>query len=291
MKKILVLTDFSEVAFNACLFAINLARQTGAEIHFLHVIYTPESRYHLTWTDYLKESRIEDQVEKSKAALAHLTGMAQEYGLKAKNFIAYNKTHFDIVNHMKDYKEDYAVIGSHGASGIKELLLGSNAQKIIRHCPCPALVIKGRVENIQIKEIVFASFFHEEDHQPFRKVLEFADSLGAQVSLLYVNTPFIYERKDLIANRIHQFLHQVPGYSEKDFKTYIEFGKYAEEGILDFIKEKDMDLLAIPTSGRNLISRMFKSSFTEKVVNHIDKPVLTILENELTSHQNLRGAN
>lgn len=278
MKKILVLTDFSEVAFNACLFAMNLARQIGAEIHFLHVIFASANRYHLPGRNNLDESHLKAEVENANAALADLNAMAERYGLIARNFISYNKEHFDVVDHVKDYSDDYVVIGSHGARGIKELLLGSNAQKIIRYAPCPALVVKGRVENIQIKEIAFASFFHEEDHKPFHKVLEFADTIGAQVSLLYVNTPFIYERQDKISERIQQFLSQVPEYPEKQFKTYIEFGKYSEEGMLDFMKEKDMDLLAIPTSGRNGFSRVFKPSFTEKVVNHIEKPILTILE-------------
>jgi len=278
MKNILVLTDFSEVAYNASLFAIKIAKQIQAEIHFLHVIYTSEKRYHFNGRNKLDESHTEEAIEKSKVAMGLLMTMALNSGVMAKNFIVFNKAHFNIEDHVKNYKDDYVVIGSHGANGIKELLVGSNAQKIIRYSPCPTLVIKGKAENIQIREIAFASFFHEEDHKPFLKVLEFADTIGAQVNLLYVNTPFIYERKEIIVDRIHQFLMQIPGYPERDFKTYIEFGKYSDEGMLDFIKENEIDLLAIPTSGRKRISRVLKSSFTERIVNHIEKPVLTILE-------------
>ncbi|MDN3668030.1 universal stress protein [Echinicola jeungdonensis] len=278
MKNILVLTDFSDVAYNASLFAMKMAKQINAEIHFLHVIYTSENRFYLSGNNKLDESRKNIEIEKSKAGMAILMTIAKSFGIIAKNHITYNKAHFDIEDHVKSYKDDYVVIGSHGANGIKELFFGSNAQKIIRYSPCPTLVIKGKAENTQIRQIAFASLFHEEDHKSFRKVLEFADTIGAQVSLLYVNTPFIYEKEDKISERIQQFLSKVPGYPEKQFKSYIEFGKYSEEGMLDFIKENEIDLLAIPTSGRNPISRMLKSSFTEKIVNHIKKPVLTILE-------------
>jgi nucleotide-binding universal stress UspA family protein len=278
MNTIVVLTDFSTVAHHASLYAIKLARQTQSEIHILHTICTPVDWHTMRRVIDIRHPLVKERLERADAGIIELENLARMEGVAAKGFINYNKEYFDLVDHGKQYHPEYVVMGSHGAKGMKEILHGSNAQRVIRHAPCPTLVIKEMPENIQIKEIAFASFFHEEDLPAFREVVKFAGYIGAHVNLLYVNTPFMYERKDIIERRIQSFLEQVNGTSSSTVSTFVEFGKYSEEGMLDFIKEQPMDLLALTNSAKKGITGSLKHSFAERVVNHIDKPVLTILD-------------
>ena len=159
MKNILVPTDFSACANNASAIGINLAKKSKAEIHFLHIVSTP-----VEWRKLPKEKEknfpeILKHIGYAKAELSKWVKKAEKQGLKAKQFMVFNADNDEILKHLKHHKHDFIVMGSHGSKGIKELLIGSNAQKIIRFSPVPVLVVKDKQKRFEVKNIVYASVF------------------------------------------------------------------------------------------------------------------------------------
>jgi nucleotide-binding universal stress UspA family protein len=142
VKRILVPVDFSDCSVFALRYAANLARQVDANLMLLHVasslIAPPEMEY--VELD-LKKFRAE--VEKhASARLAALAKKEIAATIHASPLVRHGTPWEEITRMAKDRKADLIVIGTHGHTGLKHMVLGSTAEKVVRHADCPVLVVR-----------------------------------------------------------------------------------------------------------------------------------------------------
>lgn len=270
MKNILVPTDFSDCANNAVETGITLAKKMKAEILFIHVQRTP-----VEWKKLRKEQEKNfpetiHEIGHARGELTKLELKAKQAKLKASTALVFNNN--DISKVIKDYKHDLIVIGSYGTSGFKELI-GSNTQRVVRYSSTPVLVIKDFLKNNTFKNIVFASNFEEGAHQPFRKVIEFANLVKAQIHLLYVNMPFYFKETDEIESVMLSFLKKCPR-GTCSINIYNALNE--ERGIEKFAEKMKADVIAMTTHGKTGFMKIIAPSITESLVNHCDIPILSV---------------
>ena len=91
-----------------------------------------------------------------------------------------------ILSYSKDNAIDLIVMGSNGASGLTEFIIGSNTEKVVRLSTAPVIVIKEEINNFDPKNIVFASDFSEEIKKPFQKLLNFKQLFDAKLQLVTI---------------------------------------------------------------------------------------------------------
>lgn len=270
MKKILVPTDFSDCANNAATIALQIAQSADAQIDFFHILVTP-----IDWVklDIQKEKQypeIKQQIGYAKSELNRWRNAAQQLGLKSEKILTFSQGTEVIVEHAQSHQYDLIVMGSHGASGLKEAFIGSNTQKLILAAATPVLIIKDRVEKLEVKNIVFASTFVEEVHHPFHHIIDFADLMNAHINLLYINAPNHFEESKKSEGRMKSFLNKCPR-GTCSINVYNDFSP--EKGILHFAADRTMDLIAVVTHGKR---GLFQSSLTERLVNHSQLPILSV---------------
>ena len=273
MKKILIPTDFSPCANNAAELALHIAQKANAEIEFLHILVTP-----IDWValDIRKESQypeIKKQIGHAKSELAKWVKRAKALGLESGRVLTFSQGSEEIVNHAENHGHDLIVMGSHGASGLKELVMGSNAQKVVQEAKTPVLIIKEDLKKLKFENMVFASTFLEDVHQPFHLIIDFADLMEAYNNLLYVNVPEQFEESQESESRMKSFLTRCP---RGTCSINVFNAETPEKGILQFAEDRGMDIIAIVTHGRKGIKGLFASSLTEKLVNHSALPILSV---------------
>lgn len=141
-KQILVPTDFSDGAREALRAACKLAGSDGhiALVHVWHppFVYSPEATF--------SPQVIKDLHQQAEKSLANAKAEALAFGAKlvTTTFLIGTGWH-EIVELARRHREiDAIVMGTHGRSGIAHALLGSVAEKVVRHAPCPVLVIRNR---------------------------------------------------------------------------------------------------------------------------------------------------
>lgn len=146
LRKILVPTDMSPPAEKAIRYAAQLAEQFGGELFVVHII-EPVYPYPLDGMTYFPTSLPTDpniaRRPELEANLQQRAGkLQQEHRIKVKSEVRVGTAYDQIVRAARDLEADLVVVATHGYTGLKHFLLGSTAEKVVRHAPCPVLVVR-----------------------------------------------------------------------------------------------------------------------------------------------------
>jgi nucleotide-binding universal stress UspA family protein len=155
IKTILVPTDFSEPTREVMEYAILLARTFGAKLILLHVHQTLPLTEAVNWLDMGVPPVAETELWKQlKAAaekqMARLKEHYQDAGVDLEARVIEGVPFVEIIRFADHEKLDLIVMGSHGLTGVRHLLMGSVAEKVSRKASCPVLVIKPKDFNFEM---------------------------------------------------------------------------------------------------------------------------------------------
>ena len=271
MKNLLVPTDFSEQSENALKVAAQLAKKHDCKIHLLHVLEIPMHKVDpLTSYNNLPEAvyfmkLAHKQFEKLKD---------KEYlkGIAIHENVEFHEIFKGVFQVCKKRHIDLVIMGSNGASGLREMLIGSNTEKVVRTSETPVLVVKNEHETFNVNHFVFASDFKDESKIPYKKAIEFAKILNTKIHLLMVNTPNKFMSSAKANSRMKTF---AGSFDYDHFSTNIYNDDTIEKGIMNFSTSINADLIGMSTHGRQGISHFFNGSISEDLVNHAKRPVIT----------------
>ncbi|MFK5981924.1 MAG: universal stress protein [Flavobacteriaceae bacterium] len=273
MKSILVPIDFSEQAKYAAQVASDIAKISNAKIYLLHMLELPTgiidpSSYGSssnTPTALLFLKRAHEKFEEFKK-LSFLKG------LEVEDSVQFHKAFDGIIEESKNKKVDLIVMGSKGTSGLEEMLIGSNTEKVVRNSEIPVLVIKNKIEQFKIENVVFASNFEKKNKVSFQKILDFVSLFNARIHLLKINTISNFETTKESSDAIRNFINN---FDLGDYTLNIYNDNSVEAGIINFSSVIDADAIIINTSGRKGLSYLFTGSIGKDVSNHAELPVIT----------------
>ena len=140
LKSILVPVDFSECSEKALIYARGFAKQFGARIVLLHVVELSYSYADMAIFDYASLEK--DLRKAAETRLRNLAKGVEKDGTTASVEIRLGRPARAVAEIAKELATDLIVISTHGYTGLKHALLGSNAETIVRHAPCPVLVVR-----------------------------------------------------------------------------------------------------------------------------------------------------
>jgi nucleotide-binding universal stress UspA family protein len=273
MKSILVPIDFSEQAKYAAKVASDIARHTNSKIFLLHTLELPTGiidpagygSSNNTPSAMLFLKRAHEKFEEFKR-LPFLDG------LQVEDSVQFHKAYDGIIDESIKQNADLIVMGSKGTSGLEEMLVGSNTEKVVRNSDVPVLVIKRDIDNFKIDNIVFASNFKIDHRNAFQKILDFASLFNSRLHLLKINTIHNFETTKESSDAIRNFIND---FDLGDYTLNIYNDVSVEAGILNFSKVIDADVILLNTSGRRGLSHLFNGSIGEDLANHAKLPVIT----------------
>lgn len=273
MQKILVPTDFSEFANTAKDYAVAIAKATGATLYFEHTMLVAVDWESMSESDRLLYPELKKNIEEAEKGLKDLVESVKREGVEAQQQLTFNEGLIDIPGEIQKFNFDLTVMGSHGETGLRSVLLGSNAQRMIRYAPCPVLIVKDGNKQPPFDKIAFASNFEESAHESFDTIANFAKAMNAKMSLLYINTPVTFETSDETQAKLESFQekHTDVVYDSQVFNHYTE-----DEGIMKYMEQNQADILAIATHGRKGWQRVFSGSITESLVAYGNFPILSV---------------
>lgn len=269
MNSILVPTDFSTCSKNALDAAIQIARSTQAIIELVHIYDRPVIGFVDLKIDHQKHKKLMTEIEHS---MQELLQQYQTEDVKIKTRILHDIGMAEILDQPRFKAVDMVIMGSQGTSGLKELFIGSNTEKVVRHAKCPVLAIKEYYPNFAFNNVVLASNFYKEIELIFPRIQKFLAPFNPKFNLLKVNTPNNFETTRYSRSSMQQFAER---FNLNNYSLNVYNDSHVESGILNFAKEKEADAIVIATHGRKGIEHFINGSLAEDVVNHAVTPVLS----------------
>ncbi len=147
INKILVPTDFSEHSKEALRYAVEMAKVHDAEIILGHVMEPP-----IYPTMFEGAAVAVPPLDESfrKQLEEHLEDLRKEEvgEITSKIVVREGSATSELTELAKDEDVDLIIIATHGYTGIKHMLLGSTAEKVVRNAPCPVLTVREKAKNI-----------------------------------------------------------------------------------------------------------------------------------------------
>ncbi len=273
MKKILVPCDFSEQAVNAFRFAIDIAGQSKGEVHLVHVIELPVMHDSVLMPVMsFEEALLKELREKAEKEFKKLTN---KYGGNSKiiSTVIFGTPSRMITDYVAEYAIDLVVMGTKGASGVKEVLIGSNAEKVVRRSPVPVIAIKKYVKASSIKNIVFPNTLDTEAQEDLvMKVKALQNFFKAQIHIVWINTPTNFTPDRITTTRLNTFAKR---FMFKDVTVSVYNDPFEESGIINYAHAINADMIAMGTRGRKGLAHVLSGSVAEDVVNHVECPIWT----------------
>lgn len=281
MKRILVPCDFSEPAVNAFRVSLTMAKKLKAEVHLLFVIELPVlTGENLMAVDGFMLSLRQELEGDAKKRFSSLIKRYSDKEQSVVSTVQFGLAIDTIKGAIAGQKYDLVIMGSHGASGMREFFIGSNAERIVRFSSVPVLVVKNYHVR-QIKHIVFP-YTSAVDHSLdfIAKVKALQNLFDAQIHIVRINTPEYFVPD---ANSLKSLDNFVKTHKFKNctIQSYSDLNEV--EGILHFSKTISADMIVMATHGRKGIAHLFQGSITENIVNSAPNLIWTYVLKDAAS--------
>jgi nucleotide-binding universal stress UspA family protein len=274
MKSILFPTDFSEVATNAFVHALAFAKIIQGELIVLHSYpllpvdnqFFPENFKMVYETVELTEfDMFKKEVPKlhAIATACNLDNIKMSHRLMEGDLI-------DNIKKVVDTDEiDYVVMGTSGVTDWDAVFVGSNSGDVIIGIAVPVLCVPLEAKNKIIKTVGFTTRYRDKDKIALERVLNFAQNINAIVKCLYVKTSDSDVSKETIAEWEIAFQQQ-------PIEFVVVESDEINEAVLDFISNKNVDVLTMLTYKRGFFKGLFQPSYTKKSHLEFHIPILAI---------------
>lgn len=269
MKKlnILIPTDFSDVSFLGIQMSQMISTRLSLNVHLLNVIEVND-----TDSDFL-EGFQQDNLRKQESLALEKFEALKELDISFESHVRVGKLTDQISSAGKELGIDLVIMGTKGSHGFMELISGSEAQHLTRVLEIPVLSIRPGSQIAAPREILFVADFEMlSEELRIGTVKTIAEAFGSTIHLLRILT-----KED--GNSPVQVESQMKAFAEKHqlekYETHLFHDHKVADGVRNFNREADMDLVCIGTHGRKGISQLLFGSIAERLVNHCIKPLLT----------------
>lgn len=269
--KILIPTDFSVQAEYAYLMVKKLEEKAAIDIHFLHVLQVPDtvtmdSQGTINTCGEIDVNYVLKQKEIAERKLANLKSL---YGEQIQTHLVLGKItdailKFSDVNHF-----DLVVMGTKGAWGLHESLSGSETQMIARKLKTPLLSLMCDRSDLNIQNILLVHNFSQPAKEDMTLLNKLINAFDTKVHFLQIITG----NSDMQQGSIEANMNIFAGLNNiSNYACHIINDKDVESGVIHYNQMNNMDIICIGTHGKGGI---FHHSETEKLINHLFKPIIS----------------
>ncbi|MCI5059138.1 MAG: universal stress protein [Flavobacteriales bacterium] len=270
--RILIPTDFSETA--------------KAAFEYVYELFGKEAHYDILncYYDLSVEGVGEPYMEVLKSSsekrmLEEFDRIKEKYDIaegKLRGLSNYGTPIFGIKSATQETKYDLVTMGTHGASGMKELFIGSNTAEALKNLEVPLLVVPVGAEEPKIENIVFAADYQFLDQDKLDILRRIAEPQKAKLWALHIEQP-VLSIDDRTEQRVEQIILKR---AISDFEhQFVDLPQgNIEKSITQFVERHDGDLLVMVRREYSFVENLIKTSQTKKMAMHTKVPLLVLPE-------------
>lgn len=267
--KILIPTDFSAQAEFAYLMVKRLEEKTAIDIHFLHVLNVPDTvtldgsgNIQTCGEIDIKFVKLQKEIAEKK-----LENLKVLYGDHIQTHLVLGKTTSAILLFSETNSFDLIVMGTKGASGLKERLSGSETQIVARKSKTPLLSLMCDRSKLQIQHILLVHNFTNPALEDLSLMHTLIKAFDTKIHMLQIISA--KDDTEKLKMNMARFA-DLNGIS--NYECHLIIDRDVENGVVHFNQMNNMDIVYIGTHGKG---SFFHQSATEKLINHLFKPIIS----------------
>lgn len=274
LKNIVLSTDFSKLADNALSTAVAMCRRQGAKLHVIHVV---ENRFIMAPTEmYAAAIYVVPELESiAKQKLESL-----EKSIKAKAIIDL-QTHLVFANAADGIRDkaieigaDLIVMGTHGASGFRNMFLGSTAYNVIKNTTIPVLTVPGNKKITEFNKILFPLRTHKGIADKYEFIAPVIEKNSAELLILGLSKPGESDDMGNVEDEI-RIIAKALRSSSINYRSDYKLSRNFAKEVIQTAKKEKVDLIVINASLDYSWRQFFVGPYTQQVLNQSPIPVLS----------------
>ncbi|NHF59718.1 universal stress protein [Flavobacteriaceae bacterium TP-CH-4] len=278
MKNILLPTDFSENAWNSISYALELFKAETCTFYLLHT-YTPS----LYRVDYLiggpefsviRDPKVDESLEGLDYTLVEIELKYPNNKHRFEILSAFNTLTDEVEEVCTDKQINLIVMGTQGATGAKEIFLGTNTVHVIRKAKVPVLVVPVDYTYQAITSVLFPTDYRSRyKKEELQLLMDLVNMLEAELIVLHVKEEYeltaIQEANRQSLRTNFESLHP----------SFVELkGALMPDAIHEYVREREIDLLAMMNRKHSFLERLLLKQNVDSVGYHTETPFLVIPE-------------
>lgn len=268
MKTILVPIDFSENSINALKYADTLALKLNASIVVLNIYTGDITNYDAGWPMEESFKNVKGIIEKEIQEI-----IEKHCKSSTKILVREGKVVSEIADSVKETKADLIVMGTHGATGLKRVFLGSNTANLISHSDTPILAIPENYSFSNIQKIIYATDMSHISSE-LKIISSIADDLNATVEVLHLK--YESEKDQAAEQKFNQALSSI-SYPKVEFvQEIIPIEETLSDALKNYVQNKKNTALAMFTEDKLWIDRIMLNSITDDMAYDLKLPLLAM---------------
>ncbi len=294
LSTVLVATDFSECANVALAWGRLLGKQRGARLVLQHALAPPQgapgfpefaaypAELHVQYRKAVSD-RLDEEVQRLRAE-----------GIDAVSDLRVGPASPTILAAAEEHEADLIISGTRGLRGLRHLVLGSTAKRLVQHSAVPVLTVQtDMLPPEQLKRVLVPTDFSEDAALALQTALDLFGA-GEETEFVlfhafHIPPEYIHLAGGFVLSDMTRgALEQARAELEKAAKPLGEKGYRittacmegdAAEGIESEARRRDVDLIAMGTHGRSFLPHLLLGSTAERAVGRAPCPVLTVRRN------------
>ncbi|MFO7978299.1 MAG: universal stress protein [Bacteroidales bacterium] len=286
IRRILVPVDFSEFSKNACLYALDLAYRLKADLKIFHVYYAPiidlvpiTDAYSIQVDMDINLREMEMATRKQLVEFVNeIREIAQQRGLE-KVKVGYSLREGiveDEISHMaKSYKPGLIVMGAKGKGEKQSDIIGSVVYKVLDRSRVPVLAIPQHSRydaSTEVKNVVYATDFDDSDYVAIRRLMSIVSEFPVKIYCVHISRETGKVIDSMRMKSLKEYFHRInPGIA---VECILVEGEDTLKKLEEFTAEHKIDLISLVNKKRGLLSRLFKSGITKKLISQSTTPLL-----------------
>lgn len=274
MKTILLPTDFSENAANAVNYAINMYGSEECKFILLNTYKTPHAGASMLVS--IEDLMHKETVAELEQEVDRIRKAYPDNNLNLEIKAEFGDILMGLERVIREESVDLIIMGTKGASGVKEAVLGSNTAAVIKKITKPVLTVPAEYNFIKPVNIIFAADYNELDtDDEINSLISIAKKFNSKIGILKVHTDTSTPNDEEVANALN-FNELFEGV-EHSFIDTVEAD--IVDGIESYVNNNDADMLVLVSRKHSFLDRILNKSVSKKLVMHAKLPVLILHDN------------
>lgn len=289
-NKVLIPVDFSNYSMKACEFGFNFAQKVDAEVTLLHVYFTPIYatsspygdifNYHISDEETSRNilHRIHSDLNTLSTKIKEKINSGDFPDIKFNCVLREGIPEEEILRYAKKHKPRIIIMGTRGKSQKDIDLIGSVTAEIIERTYVPVLAIPENntpfKQLAEVKRIAFITNFDQRDLIAFNSLIEGLKTFKFSISLIHLAVDMKNPWNEIKLGGIKEYLKKQ--YPNLEIHYEVVMNDNLLNNLDEYIKAKQIDLLALAFYKRNIFFRLFNPSIARKMIFHSSIPMLVL---------------